>query len=165
MTDQQEEEKSDLGAESRLAASDDMIDKKHEDDSPKTAEDIATEEMQMWLDHKRMSEAKREELKDNQETLIAEMAEGWLRLDQDTMELKQKLRFPLGESEDIKELHYRPRIKMGDLRPYLKNVGIQDIDERLYAYAACLSGKTKGVIRGMDPEDYRVAQAIAAFFG
>ncbi len=131
--------------------------------SQKVSLDVAEEEINKWLDCKRVNAKKRESYEDYIETLINAIADGFLTLSEDNA-LVQKLRFPLENESPLSELSYKPRLKVSTIHTHLNGVKSSDADGRICAYVAALTSKPKDVIKGLDTEDYSIAQAIAAFF-
>ncbi len=123
----------------------------------------ATEEINGWLDYKKVSEQKRELRSANIKTLIAAMAEGDLSL-RDDKTFVQQLKVPFGKDIIIDTLEYKPRVHIGLIHQHLQNVKSDDPDGRLLAHIAALTGKPKATLVKMDTEDHDIAQSIAYFF-
>ncbi len=131
--------------------------------STKVSADVATKEIDKWLDYKHIKEKKRESFKEQIEALIDAVADGNLILNE-KHELVQTLTFPLDGDLPLKELNYKPRLKVSTIHQHLNGVKSTDADGRICAYVAALTSKPKDVIKGLDTEDYSIAQAIAIFF-
>lgn len=133
----------------------------------KVSRDVAIEEINKWLNAKKISDKKREFNKENIETLVDSIVEGSLSLKEEDNVLVQNLKFPI-ESSDGKpaytQLEYKPRIKMETVHLHLQNVKGSDADGRVCAYIAALTGKPKDLIKKLDTEDYSVGTSIAIFF-
>lgn len=125
--------------------------------------EIASQDVNRWLDFKKISPKKREEKQDSIDSLVEAVQEGILRIDDDC-NIIQKLSFPIGEELKINELKFKPRITQGDLMSYTNNVKATDADGRINAYIAALSGQPKEAVKKMDTEDYKISQSIAFFF-
>jgi len=126
--------------------------------------DVAIAEVIKWLDNKRVSQTKREELEKNIETIASAIERGDLVLNADCS-LTQKLLFPLpSENGDVKELTHKARVALGTIHLHMQGVKTGDVDGRLTAYVAAVSGNPKELIKKMDTEDYSIALAIALFF-
>lgn len=125
--------------------------------------ETAQQDIQKWLDFKKVSEKKRENLNDSIEAITNAICEDKLILTESN-EFVQKLSFPVGEEKIIDSLKYKPRITIGNIQDNMKNVKPGDSDGRISAYIAALTGQPTAVIKKMDSEDYSVAQAIAIFF-
>lgn len=127
--------------------------------------EIATADVNKWLDNKKISQKKRDVQKDQIDVLIDSIVEGFLILNEDGS-FTQTLKFPVdGEANlGLKELNYKPRIGVGEVHMHLQNFKSSDADGRILAYVLALTKKAKEIVRKMDSEDYSVAQAIAVFF-
>ena len=130
----------------------------------KVALDVAIEEVNKWLDYKRVNDKKRESYKENIETLVDAVADGYLRLNQEDHKFILELKFPTDGESPVKSLEFKPRIKVSQVHQHLQGVKSTDADGRLLAYVAALTSQPSGIIKGLDTEDYNVALAIAIFF-
>jgi hypothetical protein len=128
----------------------------------KVTESIAKKEVEKWLDFKKVSSRKREEYKAYIEALTYAVQDGDLILNEDNS-FTQVLKFPLGDGS-VKELTYKPRVTVSELRDATKGLAAGDAEGRLAAYCAALTNQPKGVFYGLDSEDNGIAQAIAIFF-
>jgi hypothetical protein len=124
----------------------------------------ATEEVNAWLDAKKIFPSQREKEKESITIIVDAVRYGSLTINPDTFELTQKLLFPIGESSGITELKYATRLNDLMLRPYLKNVDPRDADERLVAYIAALTSSNKGLLHHLVDVDKKVAREIVVFF-
>lgn len=123
----------------------------------------ATLEITEWLDYKKVSEKKREAYKESIDSLIEAVSEGALIVNEDKT-LTHELKFEIGEEMKISKLTYKPRLSMGKIHNHMQGVKTTDGDGRILAYVSALSDQTKGLIKGMDTEDYAISQAVAVFF-
>lgn len=123
--------------------------------------DTAREEINAWLDEKKVRESKREKFKEHIETLALAVSDGLLTRKEETNELVQKLQFPVGT---LNELVFKPRLNNEMLRPFLKNIAHDDASARLNAYVSALTTQTTGLISKIDTEDIDISQTIAVFF-
>ena len=126
----------------------------------------ASDEVDKWLDYKRLNDKKRESRKEQIETLLDAIADGNLILNEDNT-ITYKLAFPIEDqngSPALTELKFKPRIASGDVDNYLKGIKPSDADGRLRAYISCLTGVSSGLIKKLDTVDTDVPQAIALFF-
>lgn len=131
----------------------------------KVSREIAEAEINGWLDYKRVGEKKRETYKDQIDSLVDAICEGFLSLKDDkTFTLVYELREPIGSDSKISKLEFKPRLKMGVIHQHLQGVKPSDADGRVCAYIAALTSTTKSVLSQMDSEDYAVPQSIAIFF-
>jgi hypothetical protein len=130
----------------------------------------AHEEIESWLDYKKISAQKRKSFEDQIETLQEAICEGSLVLEKggegesDSFKFVQALKFPFGKEEIIKELTYRSRIGVATIHLHLKDVKSTDADGRLLAHIAALTSQNKELLKKMDTVDYTTASAIAMFF-
>jgi hypothetical protein len=133
----------------------------------KISREIASQEINSWLDYKKVNDKKREAFADSIETLIDSICDGSLSLTPEKV-LVQELRFPIGEDGKetmaIKSLSFKPRLKIQTIHMHLQGVKNGDADGRVLAYVAALSSTPKDALRGMDTEDFSIGQAIAIFF-
>ena len=127
----------------------------------KISKEKATEEINGWLDKKKVYETTREQQKDSIDLLIEAMMNGDLILDEKTNELKHKLLFPLSETT---ELVYKSRLNDKMLRPHLQGVKANDADGRLTAHISALTSQPKAVIDSLDSADKKIMMSIAVFF-
>lgn len=125
--------------------------------------EVAQQEIEKWLDHKRVSEKRRESLSDQIEILVNAVVEGELVLDE-KFTLKQKLRFPIENEITTTALEYKPRLKIGEVHNRLQGIKPGDADGRITAYISALTGKPKEVIKNLEVDDYGIGQSIAIFF-
>lgn len=122
---------------------------------------VAAGEVTRWLDQKRVMPKKRESLKEQIETMTDAIVHGVLSIDEEGV-ITHKLLYPLeGFAE---ELTYKPRIRVEDVQARLKNQKSTDVDARILATMAALTGKSMGVLAKLDSEDLSVAQSIVIFF-
>lgn len=121
----------------------------------------ATDEVEGWLDKKKVYPSTRETQKDSIDLLVEAMMNGDLVLNDVTNEFTHKLLFPL---EDVKELKYKSRLNDKMLRPYLQGVKSNDADGRLNAHVSALTATPKAVIENLDSADKKIMMSIAVFF-
>jgi hypothetical protein len=132
--------------------------------SSKIPLDIATKEVNKWLDFKKVSPSKREAKADEIKQMAEYISEGYLVL-KDNMHFTHNLKFPL-ETEDntLSVLNYKARVDAKTIHVQLQGVKPTDVTGMLHAYAAAVSGSPKGVIQGLDTEDLAIATTVAHFF-
>jgi hypothetical protein len=119
----------------------------------------ATEDINTWLDGKKITPTEREAKKDDIERIVARIMDGTVTIDSSTRVITHKLLFPL---ERVTEIKYQPRLDGATLNPLLKHV---DMNMSMYsAYGAALTGQPLGVINKLDSEDLKVVKAISGFF-
>ena len=124
------------------------------------SEVLATQEINRWLDSKRIKPKDRERQKAEIEKLIDCVCDGTLVVNEDNT-LTQILIFPSGE---LKELKFKNRINDFEVRPLLKDVAATDMYGQIRAYGAALSDVSKMTIEKLDTEDRKLTRAIALFF-
>lgn len=129
----------------------------------KVAKEQAEKEINGWLDYKKIGTSKREALKENIETLVEAVAEGQLVVNTD-FNLVYTLKFETEGAEPVKELKFKPRLKVKELNKALTGVKATDADARLVAYAAAMSDMPKAIFEGLDTADYSFVQALVVFF-
>jgi hypothetical protein len=125
--------------------------------------EVAEADVQRWLEAKRIRQTKRESLKEYIESLVLEVMDGFITIDENC-NLTQKLRFPIGLNESVKELNFETRLKVLDVNPFLQKVAQGDNDGRVLAYILAATKQPLGFIQALDTEDLGVSQSIAVFF-
>lgn len=127
-------------------------------------ESVAQEEVNAWLDHKRIKPRKRKANEDAIAELVDGVVYGQLTINQETFVITQHLEFPIGDEVKTSELEFKPRVRVADVNSKLKAVKAGDVDARLLAYASALTGKPVALLAKMDTIDNTLAQNIAVFF-
>lgn len=122
----------------------------------------AIEEVNSWLDYKKISPEKREMQKDQIETLVGAICEGVLSLKEDHT-FVHELKHPTEGEMKITKFEYKPRLRIAAVHSHLEN-SKPTPDARVVAYIAALTSQNKGVVGLLDTEDYGIAQSIAIFF-
>ncbi|MCH9621003.1 MAG: hypothetical protein S4CHLAM20_04170 [Chlamydiia bacterium] len=130
----------------------------------KVNKQTAINEVNGWLDYKRVSEKKREDLSDQIELLVEGVSDGYLRINSETFEIVHTLSFPIGEGDSIKELTYKPRLTVSEINNRTKGVRNGDADGRVKAYISALCGQGQGVLGNLDSVDFTIPQSIIVFF-
>lgn len=125
--------------------------------------DVASQEIEKWLDQKRISPAKRILYVHCVHRMVSAMCEGRLVLRED-MVLEQTLLFPVGDKQEVKKFEFKPRVTVGELADALRGVEINDSIGRACAAVAAVTGQLKGIVAKMDPEDYSLSDSIIVFF-
>jgi len=128
----------------------------------KVAREIATKEVEGWLEYKRIKTAQRESNKDSIESMIECVMEGDLEINSVTNEITHNLNFPIDEA--IKKLIYKPRLNDSMLEPFMKGVKPSDGFAVSLAYIAALTNQTRGTLGKLDTGDMRIARSIMVFF-
>lgn len=129
----------------------------------KVSPEIARQDINKWLDCKKISTKRRDELKDNIDKLVDNVSEGILVLN-DKNELIQELLFPLGIDGAIKKLTYKPRLKQADISKKIQGNKGTDVGSYVRSYVCALTDQPANLIGELDSEDYNVANSIAVFF-
>lgn len=131
----------------------------------KVDREIATKEVNDWLDKKKISPSKRESKKDSIENLILAVMDGDLTVNEKG-EFVQTLKFPGEAANSVKTLTYKQRILIGDVQHHIKNnkIAITDFDGRIACYIQALTGQPFAVLASIESTDYDVMQSIAVFF-
>ena len=119
----------------------------------------AKSEFDGWLSFKRIKESKRKQNDSFEEIIVDAIVNGDLSIDSNkVMTLK------IVDHESLKELKFKPRIKVRELNIKLKPFKSDDADGRILAYIAAITDQNTGIISGLYTEDYTVCQAIAMYF-
>jgi len=123
--------------------------------------EIAEQEVEKWLDFKRVRPKKRKDMEDSIKELIESFEEGILELDSATHEIKQNL---IWEAGNRKFLTFKPLLTVGASQRRLQSVKSSDGHAMISAYVSELTGENSGIIGGMNTEDYGISRTIAGFF-
>ncbi len=123
--------------------------------------EIASQEFEKWIEEKRVSNKKREDLKEMEEEIIAAIQEGSLRFDSKSKQFIQTLKFP---NDRMKELTFKTRIQVGVINARLKGIQQTDINGRLEAYVAVLTDESTAHIKTLDSSDFQLSSCIATYF-
>lgn len=130
--------------------------------TPLVSDEQAREEIEAWLDYKKIDDSQREDQESTIKALISYVKSGHLVLNEDKT-FTHNLKFEL-ESAGIKELTYKARITEREITQKLHGVKADDGDGRLAAHIAALTGQVIGIVRALDKEDFKIARSIALFF-
>jgi hypothetical protein len=130
----------------------------------KVSLEVAANDLESWLDYKKIFPKTREQNADSIEFLQEMISEGVLMIDERTFEITHKLLFEIGEDEKIDHVVYKSRINDKILKPYMNGVKSTDADGRLTAYIAALTNQNKSIIQNMDSQDKKISTSIAVFF-
>ena len=128
--------------------------------------EAAREDVEKWLNFKKVSQPKRDKSHDEIEDLVEAVSYGLLVINED-FSIKQKLIHKLKNSEGevtVEELSYKARVKMSEIKVKTKKIKASDSFGMLTAYASALTGSAMSVLDALDTEDNRNMQAIAHFF-
>lgn len=125
--------------------------------------DVATKDVERWLDFKQVSETEREENSDSIKKLVDEIKSGRLSID-DNCNITYVLKFPIGSGGGIVDITLKPRLTVSEMKEKCGGLKPGDVDGKLCAYASALSGQNRSLILTMDTKDYSVIQSIVSFF-
>lgn len=132
----------------------------------KVTKQIASESVLKWLDYKQVDDEKREEQESSIKTMENAIVYGFLVMD-DKFNFKYNLKFPLedeGGGIVLKELNFKARMKTSEADDRLKNLKNPTTYEMVRCFTAGLTGENMGLLKMLDSEDTRVANAISSFF-
>jgi hypothetical protein len=130
------------------------------------SQDVASKEIQRWLDAKKVSASKRTAMADSIDALVNAVQDGNLIVSDDGTELTQILNYEVGSENPLKQLKFKLRISVDEL--HKRMVGSQvkstDTDGRLRAYASALTGQSYVNIGNLDSSDYSITTTVVTFF-
>lgn len=131
----------------------------------KISVELAEQEINNWLESKKIFEAERVRQKQSVETLVDAVVNGFLTVKEDG-DLQHTLLFPIGSEEkaQVKTLTYKKRLAERDTRKALKGVSPSDVEGRMLAYIQALTDEAAGIIGALDTSDSRIAKSIVVFF-
>lgn len=132
----------------------------------KITSETATNEVNDWLDYKKIPAKKRDSNKEHIEALIDYICDGTLVINEDKT-ITQSLKFPISFDDGkiaLDKIVFKGRLKTGTIQMHMQGVKSNDADGRLCAYVCALTSQAKGLINQMDTEDYSVATSITIFF-
>lgn len=132
--------------------------------TPKISRELATQEIEKWLDRKKVYDSTREAYQDSIDLLIEAVMNGDLKLNHETNELTHKLLFPDVFGGGVTEFVYKGRLNDEGLTPHLQGVSPKDADGRLLAHVAALTAQPKGILKKIDSADKKIMMSIAVFF-
>ncbi len=130
------------------------------------SKEVATKDIDRWLDYKKVRDSKREANKEYIDSLVAAVCDGLLVVNDD-LTITQTLLFPIEDKEGkdaFKTLEYKARLNVSLLHLHMNGIKPGDNDGRLLAHVAALTAKPKELIKKIDTEDYGIALSIAVFF-
>jgi len=127
------------------------------------APEVAIQEIEKWLDHKKVSANKRESNEEAIKTLAEEISSGNMILT-DSFNLEYKLKSPIKSEQPTTQLVFKPRLTIGTVYNHLQGVKPTDADGRLFAYAAALTTNPKDLIKNLEIDDWNIVQAVVVFF-
>lgn len=129
------------------------------------AQEVAKEMVEKWLNRKKVYPNVRVKYEDSIEVLTDAIQAGDLVYDEEKHLFEHTLLFPLGEDgKGVTQVTYKGRLNDIELSKYMKGVDATDGDERITAIIAALTMQARGIIKGFDTADKKIARSIAAFF-
>lgn len=126
----------------------------------KVAKEVAKEEVNKWLDGRKIRENVRTKNQDSIETLVALVEAGDLVVNDD-LSVEYTLLYPLGKSEQIKTLKIKSRLNLEDTRGVVK---FTDKIEQTKAMFAAMTDEPLNVFDTLSSQDIGALSAIQAFF-
>lgn len=126
--------------------------------------EVAQQDVNRWLDSKRISDKKRQDNERVVDTLVSAVMEGNLVWDDEKKLLKQILQWPVGENEELKSIEYKHRITQGDISARLRNSKSDDAFAVMGVYISAITGQPVAILDKLDSSDYSIAQSVAVFF-
>jgi hypothetical protein len=129
----------------------------------KISKEIATKDVERWLEFKKVSEKRREKKAESIETLIDLVMNGVLVIEED-LKITQVLCHPLKNEQPVEKLVYAPRIDVAKIHAAMKGVSAEDFHGMIVAYGQALTALPKKVLTAIDSEDYVGLNAVAIFF-
>lgn len=131
----------------------------------KVSKEVAEKEVNSWLKHKKLDDEQIEDKKDVIKLLVSSIVSGCLILDKKTFVFTQILKFPIGNDESIKELKFKPRMKVSEIDAKSQNQKSGGgTNKVLRPYVCALTEQNSAIIAELDTEDNRIATAIGTFF-
>lgn len=130
----------------------------------KVSREIAEEEIEYWLDKKKVRESQRSFYKESVEILTDAMMDGDLVLDKDTNELTYTLSFPTEGTAPIKNLKFKARLNDAMLKPHMETSKSGTLVDVNLSYLAALTDVPKTVLAKLDTVDKRVISNVVVFF-
>lgn len=123
---------------------------------------LAQQEINKWLDYKKLRPAQRQRYIGNIAVLVDAVEYGVLTMDPGTFKFTQLLNFPVKDNNgtlifDI--LVYKPRLTMKEVQDCVTS----DLSQAI-AYGMALTGKAEGHLGQMDSTDAFTLSSIAVFF-
>jgi hypothetical protein len=127
----------------------------------------AKEEVEGWLDYKKIRDKKREDFKSSVDNLIDLVQDGVLVVNSDNT-ITHILNFPIdmgGNNGPVSEIKYKARLEERESRGVLAQLKTGDAtDNRLIAKFCALTGQSIGFQGKLDSSDMSIAQEILVFF-
>ena len=133
--------------------------------------EVAQQDIDKWLDYKKIGQHKRELLKEAIDTIYDALVSGELTIKED-FTILYRLKFPVSSavagsdepSKELKELSFKPRLNGEQLEARLKHMKATDTASRVRAYIQALTNAPEVLLKKLDTSDLDVCQSIAGFF-
>ncbi len=132
----------------------------------KVSFEIATAEIEKWLDSKKISQLRREKNIGSFETLVGLVREGSLVVNDD-MSVTLSLNFPIKSPEgtdSVSSLKFKQRMSEAELEPNRKLVGGSGNAAILMATAITVTGELHAILKKCDSIDMENIHNICIFF-
>lgn len=94
--------------------------------------------------------------------LINRVCDGSLVVNDDAT-LEYTLKYPLQQNGELKVLKFNNRCERSVIIPLVKDLGAKDLDHRMNAYTAGLTGINKQILLKMHNYDQKLCDAIVGF--
>lgn len=131
------------------------------------SKEIATKEINDWLDSLDITSEMRELQKVQIDRLVYGVSNGSLVINEDKS-ITQKLKFPFGNEVKVKELVYKNNLTVAEIEMANEDeVGVPKSNTHYpvyYSYIKALTGQNKMLTRQMNNKDYKISESIALFF-
>lgn len=123
----------------------------------------AREEVEQWLDLRKVKPREREQKAEDIETLIEAVRYGEIAIQEDGT-LLQELTEEVPGSTPTTSLTYKKRLNVALLRQEQKGVKATDSQGLMLSYLATLTGKPKGLLEKLAYQDYKLGTTIVGLF-
>jgi len=129
----------------------------------KISYEIAQQEVNKWLDARRVSVSKRESQEAAISSLIEAVMYGNIVIDENN-QITQTLTYPIGENDSFTKLTYKTRITQGEVSTRISALKNSDSLSVISAYVSALTTQPLSLLQKLDTTDYSLCQTIAVFF-
>jgi len=126
--------------------------------------ETAVEDINRWLDARRVKDRKRETFKEQIDVLVDAVMDGLLVVRKEDNHLVHTIEFPAKTEAPIKTLEYKLRITVAELHAAQAAETNVTSNTTFYAYIQALTGVVKQTLLKFDSSDYNICQAVAVFF-
>ena len=129
--------------------------------SEKMSREVALNEVEKWMDIRRVRPTKRRNQSEAIEVLADAFIDGSLVLDDETGELTFNLAFPVKSKEKIV---FKPRVKVTEVNRYAEQNRKITGQSIVMNYLCASTGLMVAEAGDIDSEDYGIVQAIVGFY-